>query len=368
MRRGSNGPLVKVLQAKLKLVGHQLAVDGEFGPQTEEAVRAFQQGRGLEVDGVVGKQTAEALEEAIGVTPVGPRERKEWLSGKAGGGEDWEAVLSGGKVLRKGDSGQLVMVLQGKLADAGLKCSVDGEFGPQTLAAVQELQQKAGLPIDGVVGPNTAQALDREVEWQRVIKGQTRLTLGSEGPAVIRLQQLLTAVGFGVARTGQFGPTTKGQVEAYQKARGIEVTGEVGPTTAKALDDEASGGALGPVVLIKGYEQGKPIGMVECVMVDGKPLERRTAVAFLRMRETAKRDGADLYVVSGMRTYKEQEELYNLYLQGKGNPAYPPGWSDHQNGIAVDIGGDIWWLPRHARDFGFVMPYSNEPWHWEYRP
>lgn len=37
------------------------AVDGDFGPRTEEAVKAFQGDHGLAGDGIAGPQTWEAL-------------------------------------------------------------------------------------------------------------------------------------------------------------------------------------------------------------------------------------------------------------------------------------------------------------------
>lgn len=57
IRNGDKGQQIKVLQ---KLLGG-LDIDGEFGPLTEAAVRAYQKKKGLEVDGVVGPKTWGAL-------------------------------------------------------------------------------------------------------------------------------------------------------------------------------------------------------------------------------------------------------------------------------------------------------------------
>ncbi|MCC5811315.1 MAG: N-acetylmuramidase family protein [Ectothiorhodospiraceae bacterium] len=61
MRRGDSGPRVERLQKKLVRHGHDIAVDGLFGPQTERAVRAFQQSLNLVVDGIAGPRTLDAL-------------------------------------------------------------------------------------------------------------------------------------------------------------------------------------------------------------------------------------------------------------------------------------------------------------------
>jgi len=55
--RGSEGPQVAALQRQLGV-----SVDGDFGPETEAAVRAFQRHTpGLRVDGIVGPMTAATL-------------------------------------------------------------------------------------------------------------------------------------------------------------------------------------------------------------------------------------------------------------------------------------------------------------------
>lgn len=58
LKKGSKGEAVKDLQ---RLLGG-LAVDGDFGPKTDAAVRAFQKANGLTVDGKVGPYTWGVLE------------------------------------------------------------------------------------------------------------------------------------------------------------------------------------------------------------------------------------------------------------------------------------------------------------------
>lgn len=58
LKRGSKGSAVKTLQQNLnKLMNAKLDVDGDFGPATEKAVKAFQKQYSLEVDGIVGNAT-----------------------------------------------------------------------------------------------------------------------------------------------------------------------------------------------------------------------------------------------------------------------------------------------------------------------
>lgn len=61
IKRGSKGHAVKVLQALLGIFGWRVSVDGIFGPQTEKALRAFQERHAKPVDGIAGPITWNAL-------------------------------------------------------------------------------------------------------------------------------------------------------------------------------------------------------------------------------------------------------------------------------------------------------------------
>lgn len=70
----------------------------------------------------------------------------------------------GTQVLKTGMQGSAVNQLQKDLGFLGYKVGpVDGIFGWQTLAAVKQFQKNNGLQIDGIVGPKTAQAINRQV-------------------------------------------------------------------------------------------------------------------------------------------------------------------------------------------------------------
>ncbi|GMU61210.1 MAG: hypothetical protein AMXMBFR34_29730 [Myxococcaceae bacterium] len=71
---GARGEGVKELQQRLKALGlYAGAVGGNFGPVTEQAVKAFQRQKGLTVDGWAGPQTMAALRNATGTAaPTSP--------------------------------------------------------------------------------------------------------------------------------------------------------------------------------------------------------------------------------------------------------------------------------------------------------
>jgi murein L,D-transpeptidase YcbB/YkuD len=134
LRKGSTDPAVRDLQEALKALGHDPGpVDGVFGATTEAAVKAFQQAKGIAVDGIVGRVTWINIDEADQSEPV----------------------------LKIGSTGLPVRRAQKRMSLVGFEVGgVDGRYGTQTEAAVKQLQQQAGINVDGVVGPQTWSVID----------------------------------------------------------------------------------------------------------------------------------------------------------------------------------------------------------------
>ncbi|MBA0050053.1 peptidoglycan-binding protein [Streptomyces sp. AJS327] len=128
LSNGSSGANITSAQYLLAAHGHGIDADGQFGPATEGAVRAFQQAKGYGVDGVIGSET-------------------------------WPGLIV---TVKEGDKGHAVSAAQTALNKHGAGLSVDGQFGPATAKAARAFQDKQGLTTDGVVGPQTWQQLIAE--------------------------------------------------------------------------------------------------------------------------------------------------------------------------------------------------------------
>jgi hypothetical protein len=73
LRLGSKGPQVTQLQLRLnETYEEQIAVDGNFGPKTEEMVIDFQETNDLDADGIVGPETWQALFETAPLEDAPP--------------------------------------------------------------------------------------------------------------------------------------------------------------------------------------------------------------------------------------------------------------------------------------------------------
>jgi LysM repeat protein len=81
--------------------------------------------------------------------------------------------------------------------------------------------------------------------------------------------------------------------------------------------------------------------------------------------------GVDLYPggpASAYRTTEQQQELYDAYLAGEGEPANPPGTSTHEQGIAVDVAEPVMRdvIDQIGGGYGWSGTIPSEWWHVEY--
>jgi peptidoglycan hydrolase-like protein with peptidoglycan-binding domain len=134
---GDTGRQVELLQRALGI-----PVDGIFGPETEAAVQHFQAGHGLAVDGIVGPLTSAALRGGAPASASAAGVHTEFASDtESGAGSAETATLVGGSAVAR--------------LQQSLHLPVDGDFGPETEAAIRRLQARHGLTVDGIVGPAT---------------------------------------------------------------------------------------------------------------------------------------------------------------------------------------------------------------------
>lgn len=132
---------------------------------------------------------------------------------------------------------------------------------------------------------------------------------------------------------------------------------------------------------------------------NGQKVDSRIYSHLQNMFNAARADGIYPIVREGYRTAAEQQELLDNKIQTYIKEGYsksraeksalkwvaPPGTSEHQLGIAVDINADktkssndevYMWLAENAHHYGFILRYpqakqeitgtSYEPWHYRY--
>lgn len=130
LRLGSRGARVRELQQLLRRAGYAITIDGDFGPATKTAVKAFQKANMLQVDGVVGPKTFDMLQdfktspgEVLGQTPAA--EIPETTSGTVGAGSGVGIAIVADKINEVADkigstSETFAMISSGLYVVAGL--------------------------------------------------------------------------------------------------------------------------------------------------------------------------------------------------------------------------------------------------------
>ena len=253
LRRGSVGEDVRTIERQLNRIGRNYPaipaitrLDGVFGPETESAVRTFQQIFSLDADGVVGKATWYKIKEIYN----GVKKLSELTSEGLTISETERQYES---ALRPGDSGVGVRTVRYYLAFLGYflpelpMISLSDDFDQELLDAVYTFQRVYGLPVDGVVGRETWNAL--QTAYQKVLAelpedyrqfaGEVYpgrfLVRGDRGEQVALMQERLNQISRedetlpSLVVDGIFGPATQQAVLTLQRQLGFDPTGAVGP-------------------------------------------------------------------------------------------------------------------------------------------
>ncbi|AKK04355.1 N-acetylmuramoyl-L-alanine amidase [Corynebacterium epidermidicanis] len=153
LRVGDKSPRVAEVRAALVRLGLMSGHEGSLAPGSSrqfaekdtvfdedlaEALRAFQQSRGIRADGVIGEKLLRTLREAS--YTLGAR----------------VLVYQPGNIMVGDDVAQLQLQLQ----ELGFYAErVDGHYDETTFKAVKNYQLNYGLNEDGITGPNTVRAL-----------------------------------------------------------------------------------------------------------------------------------------------------------------------------------------------------------------
>ena len=160
LRKGSFSSDVAMMQQTLINLGYLSGEpDGNYGTETEKAVRAFQKKNNLGADGTAGTATLTLLysSEAVAAAAAGAdASASPALNGKATPAVKATATPAPDKNLKKGASGDAVKTMQEQLIRLGyLTGKADGKFGAKTYAALVAFQKANKLTADGVAGAKT---------------------------------------------------------------------------------------------------------------------------------------------------------------------------------------------------------------------
>jgi murein L,D-transpeptidase YcbB/YkuD len=124
------------------------------------------------------------------------------------------------------------LALQQDLADAGyFEGEVDGVYGPETVAAVEALQEANGLRQTGTMDKATEEALRAELEAAGGAAAE------QETASTAALQQTLALAGYWDGPIdGQWSDELTDALKEFQEDLGVEPTGEVDAATIAAFE------------------------------------------------------------------------------------------------------------------------------------
>lgn len=149
LRYGAHGEDVEKLQRALQIKKvYSGALDGGFGNQTKDALKAYQRKNKLPVTGEADYATISKLFGRVSQTTAADDPGMDGIKSIS--------QITVPNTSEKGDSGKHVKALQQALKIKGYyKAPIDSSFGNTTVEAVKAYQKRVGIQSDGVAGNGT---------------------------------------------------------------------------------------------------------------------------------------------------------------------------------------------------------------------
>lgn len=338
------GVEIKQLQARLQELGYlpmNEKIDGEYGGATARAVEGFQLVHGLKADGIAGEQTLSLLYSAAAgtYTPITPTPAVTATpDAQTAFATQNISVTPAAALLRSGDKGEDVKMLQRRLQDLGFYSGgIDGDFGKGTKTAVELFQKQHDLSSDGIAGAQTLKKLFSDDAKAIVVTPTPEAikVLSGDMPLLVNRENALEP---------GFIPDDLVNMSTYCDAS-----------------------------LVK-------------IKYDGTQGVRAAVDALMEMLQAAKADGLVNWQVSAAyRSIDDQQEIFDdkveEYMRDNGlsrdkarsasrQTVADPGTSEHHTGLAFDMtvpGAGAFkytdqckWLHEHCWEYGFIIRYTDD--------
>lgn len=175
---------------------------------------------------------------------------------------------------------------------------------------------------------------------------------------------------------------SKSNPEVYAEVKVTVIADEEEPELALTSSSESGATYIKGILIVN-----KTYSLPE----DYNPgLDPTTKSQFDLLSADAKKEGLDIHLSSGFRSYDYQKRIYNNYVNAYGQATADtfsarPGHSEHQTGLAIDVNSiddsfastpESAWLESNAHKYGFIIRYPKgkeditgykyESWHIRY--
>jgi peptidoglycan hydrolase-like protein with peptidoglycan-binding domain len=242
IKRGSRGRDVRNLQKKLKDLGClKGSADGDFGKDTEDALKNFQRRSKLTADGIAGRATLARINSSAA--------KRAQATAKPAPKAAPTPKVNEKLYLQLGSSGRDVTKMQERLIELGyLEGKPPGRFDAAAEQAVYAFQKRNVSYSDGTARPLTLKALyssnARRASPSQGVVGVSLKKGMENSQAVKNMQTRLRNLRYYYGSSDEdFGSATEEAVKAFQKRNGLNVDGVAGAATLNLLYSCSAKGA-----------------------------------------------------------------------------------------------------------------------------